>query len=516
MNEIRTNIAFAQRKDQWFSELGFSIVYIVVLWYLIIFTWKFLKRTVYMAFLTIMAPLVGLTYPIDKLGGGSSQSFNLWFKEYTFNLLIQPIDLLLYTIIISTAMDIVEINFIYAIVAIGFLLQAEKFIKKMFGLGAEGGAGKGGFAAGAAFGSIMSSMQSGSRALTGAISSSGEDNPEKEKPTKVRKADANAPKDLDAFKQDSQKAINSGNENSGTSEGNNTGNKMKIPFLGNLLNQSQEDKTKKRFKRAQKKAEKNPNGPGATQLFMQGEQNREKRKIRRAKIKEGAKNVARRYVNKKNGMKVAKLAAMGVGAATFGMIGLSAGLAQDGYDDVLKYGLAGVAGGALLGREAVKQGEAVKNGVKDVAETTQKAYLGKEYNEKLNEKLDKEWYNSSETKELFRTKYGDEWKEKREEALELRKLGITDQSDIEKAIKLKKDYPELSIQQAGNAVNFANNVTSRKELMKEGGEEKVYNQMLNMLGGDKSAADKAMKSVKKVLNIPTESSEGEESSEDKD
>ena len=40
-----------------------------------------------MAFLTIIAPLVALTYPIDKINDGKAQAFNMWFKEYIFNLL---------------------------------------------------------------------------------------------------------------------------------------------------------------------------------------------------------------------------------------------------------------------------------------------------------------------------------------------------------------------------------------------------------------------------------------------
>lgn len=42
-------------------------MYIVVVIYMVIFTWQYLKRVLYMAFLTMIAPLVAITYPIDKI-----------------------------------------------------------------------------------------------------------------------------------------------------------------------------------------------------------------------------------------------------------------------------------------------------------------------------------------------------------------------------------------------------------------------------------------------------------------
>ena len=39
-------------------------------------------------FLTVIAPLVALSYPIDKIRDGNAQAFEMWMKEYTINLLI--------------------------------------------------------------------------------------------------------------------------------------------------------------------------------------------------------------------------------------------------------------------------------------------------------------------------------------------------------------------------------------------------------------------------------------------
>lgn len=86
-----------------------------------------------MAFLTMIAPLVALTYPIDKINDGSAQAFNMWMKEYLFNLLIQPMHMILYFILISSSFQLASENFLYGIVAICFMVPAEKIVRKFFG-----------------------------------------------------------------------------------------------------------------------------------------------------------------------------------------------------------------------------------------------------------------------------------------------------------------------------------------------------------------------------------------------
>lgn len=130
--------------------VAYTVIYIVLVIQTVMFTIQYLKRLLYMAFFTMIAPLVALTYPIDKMGDGQAQAFNLWFKEYTINAILQPVHLLLYTVLITSAMSLAVSNPLYAVVAIGFLIPAEKFVKKMFKLDrAESEGGLGGFAGGA-------------------------------------------------------------------------------------------------------------------------------------------------------------------------------------------------------------------------------------------------------------------------------------------------------------------------------------------------------------------------------
>lgn len=119
--------------DTKLMQFGYTVIYFVFIIYTVVFLFQYLKRVVYMAFLTMIAPVVALTYPIDKMNDGKAQAFDMWLKEYIFNLLLQPFHLLLYTVLIGSAMDFAAENTIYAIVAIGFLIPAEKLLRRFFG-----------------------------------------------------------------------------------------------------------------------------------------------------------------------------------------------------------------------------------------------------------------------------------------------------------------------------------------------------------------------------------------------
>ena len=124
---------FKVQSNDFGAEFTYLIMYIALVIYTVMFTWKYVKRTITMAFLTLMAPLVALTYPIDKLNDGKAQGFSTWLKEYIYNALLQPFHLILYTIFVSSAMDIAIKNPIYAILFLAFIGPAEKLLRKFFG-----------------------------------------------------------------------------------------------------------------------------------------------------------------------------------------------------------------------------------------------------------------------------------------------------------------------------------------------------------------------------------------------
>lgn len=141
---------FLSRSVEWENALVYTGVYFMLIIYTISFTIQYLKRVLYIAFYTMIAPLVAITYPLDKLGDGKSQAFNKWLKEYMMTMALQPIHLIIYSMIVSSALTLSIENPIYALVALGFLIPAEQFIKSLFGVESKADAGMGSFAAGAA------------------------------------------------------------------------------------------------------------------------------------------------------------------------------------------------------------------------------------------------------------------------------------------------------------------------------------------------------------------------------
>lgn len=118
----------------WGSEfIGYGICFVIMVFFTLFFIFTYMKRVLYMAFLTLIAPVVAVTYPIDKISDGKAQGFDKWFKEYIFNLLLQPMHLLLYYVLITSAIELSSTNVLYSLVAMGFMIPAEKILRSFFG-----------------------------------------------------------------------------------------------------------------------------------------------------------------------------------------------------------------------------------------------------------------------------------------------------------------------------------------------------------------------------------------------
>ena len=120
------------------KRVGFIILYFMLIIITIRFTFIYMKRMIYMAYLTMISPLVALMYPIDRVNSGGAQGFNEWFKGYLINVLIQPIHLIVYYILVSSAMEFATKNILYTIIALGLISELENLIKSIFGLDSGG------------------------------------------------------------------------------------------------------------------------------------------------------------------------------------------------------------------------------------------------------------------------------------------------------------------------------------------------------------------------------------------
>ena len=122
----------------WTYGLATGILYSILAGVSFGFLVMYIKRMITIAFLTLIAPIITITYPIDKMGDGKSQALNNWLKEFMFNVLIQPFHCLLYLIFVSSALEMLNGTLgggIFAIITIVFVYQAEGIIRKIFGFG---------------------------------------------------------------------------------------------------------------------------------------------------------------------------------------------------------------------------------------------------------------------------------------------------------------------------------------------------------------------------------------------
>ena len=137
LSEFTTNligfVRFRMLENRATVKLGYLVMYVALVWYTLKFTFIYLKRVINMAFLTLIAPIVAATYPIDKLADGQAQGFQMWIKEYMFTALLQPLHLLLYYVLVGSAIQLAATNVLYGIVALKFISDAEKIFKKIFG-----------------------------------------------------------------------------------------------------------------------------------------------------------------------------------------------------------------------------------------------------------------------------------------------------------------------------------------------------------------------------------------------
>ena len=483
------------------TRMGYTLIYFVVTIYSLMFTIRYIKRVIYMAFLTVIAPMVALTYPLDKAGDGQAQAFNFWFKEYLFNLLIQPVHLLLYIILVSSAIELAKVKMIYALVAIGFILQAEKFIKEMFGIQGEGGAMDGNFVTGMAFGGLMSKLSSGATKLTGAARGIAGKSDKIRMDHSERTKDANA-KQLSEFqgkgskKDRDDKNKDKNKDKKGTNE--QTQEKQKDIKLNKPESETKESPLKRMKNKKDEIKRKIRYNPGV-------------RKLTRNPLARGVGNLRRRYVNTNTMKKAGKLAMMLYGGGIGAAMGTAAGLASDDYKNVLTLGATGAAAGATIGKEMTNQAEAAVDGGRNLKDTFDKGFYKDKYEEKkLNPYLDKKWRKDADVIEHFQTLYGEDWDKRMDDALEFRKQGITDQDEIDKGLKLMDDVnnpiekqlengeiseedankQKVSAAQAANIMSLAD--VSRGEML-DHRDQIRDKQVLPATNYDEEQADKVMK-----------------------
>ena len=477
------------------SGLGYTITYLFLVGFTVIYFAKYIGRFIRIAFLTLIAPLITLTYPIDKLNDGQAQAFNMWLKEFTFNVLIQPFHLLIYMIFISSALEFANSNIIYTIVVLGFMTQAEKLLRKMFGfekastMGAFSGAAAGSMLANVA-GKIGNKVAKG-KGGSGGNSGTGGSGDGASQPDRIR------------AKEDPYDGLNPGDGNGQSQQNNNE----PIQNSGNNFNNNdldEEGKTPgadwsdddyKAYQELEKEQEERE-ARYAEQLEKQEEQEQntipmqeqnseleaeDSNDLTRGQmvgnaIKAVARNKAMRLGNKTgshyinawkatkgmggkarakalgkeawNGAKVVAPKALKLGARTAGrytfagtaalISGSAALMSGDPSKIASAVGIAATAG-SKTGRVVADKGISRVSKDWNIAK---RGYYGKDYAAKQEAALNDKWKNDAEIDDKYREAFGNEnFKAAKEAALEMREnYGTTDDDQIIKSLKMTSEF----------------------------------------------------------------------------
>lgn len=148
---------FRMQRNNFTAKVGHLIIYTALVVYTFKFTFVYLKRLLRMAFLTVIAPIVAITYPIDKMDG-NAKGFEMWLKEYIYNALLQPMHYILYYILVSSSLTLSARNPLYGIAALMFISEAEKLLKKIFNFSKGGEANNHSVVKAFATGAIVSQL----------------------------------------------------------------------------------------------------------------------------------------------------------------------------------------------------------------------------------------------------------------------------------------------------------------------------------------------------------------------
>ena len=121
------------------TSMANTFAYMVLCIVTIMFFISYLKRMMTIAFLITIAPLVTVTYSIDKIGDGKSQALNAWLKEFSYTILIQPFHCITYLALGSIGTQLLTRNDNFADIFIGiyflsFILQSENIVRGIFGI----------------------------------------------------------------------------------------------------------------------------------------------------------------------------------------------------------------------------------------------------------------------------------------------------------------------------------------------------------------------------------------------
>lgn len=444
-------------------KLTYTIMYLALTFYTIYFFFIYIKRVIILTFLTIIAPLVALTYPIDKVKDSKAQAFEFWLREYIVNAMIPIVHLILYTVLVTSALDLAVKSPLYAICVLAFIVPAEKIVKEMFGIKSSTTPALGGFAGGAMAAQMVQKLGKGK----------GKDKGKDGGSDKIRTKDDKNTTDPNLIEGDGLDALAGGSQirddydpDQMVIEGFNNNNNNNQARANTNFHQAQGQQGQRS---AQAQGQQPPISASPSQDGGTGQQsgNRGRTRFidelkaqkREIQGRQGYKNFANMIGRKYNiprgkfGRTVLKRAAKGIGkgylrgAALIGgaAIGLAGGIVGGDMNDMWK----GLAVGGLAGKQI---GDNLSTGVENFAETAKQDYNEIKYgeDEANNMFADQEFINNVENREHVAAKIEEEHPEmeradvnkelekRMQEYAKYRRAGVTDIKEMDRLHKIQE------------------------------------------------------------------------------
>ena len=132
-NIMEYNIVQINNGKGW-EVVAQATIYTVLVFYQLRFLIMYTKRFLMTGFLIVIAPLISITYALDRAADKKSQIFSSWWKELVVNILIQPLHALLYLVFMYSAGEIAAAAPLFAVAFIMALARGEKIVKGIFNL----------------------------------------------------------------------------------------------------------------------------------------------------------------------------------------------------------------------------------------------------------------------------------------------------------------------------------------------------------------------------------------------
>ena len=118
-----------------------TIMYMVLVYYLIKFLYIYFKRYLVVNILALLGPIMAVKYAFDKIKRGTGSSFTSWMFDFFINVFLQSVHALLYTVCISVAFELSTKSlggFVLALMVLHFVLKAEKLFMSIFKFDSRG------------------------------------------------------------------------------------------------------------------------------------------------------------------------------------------------------------------------------------------------------------------------------------------------------------------------------------------------------------------------------------------